>query len=95
MKKCSEDEIHIELKKLSGWNYNNKSIEKNFTFKDFKETLTTMVRIGFEAEALNHHPEWTNVYNKLNVRLSTHDAGGITQKDFALAKKIDQVCVFQ
>jgi 4a-hydroxytetrahydrobiopterin dehydratase len=91
MSKFTEDKIHSELKNSAGWKYKDNAIEKNFEFKDFKEALAAMVRIGFEAEALNHHPEWKNVYNKLSIRLSTHDAGGLTEKDFALAKKIDRI----
>lgn len=89
--KFDDTKIQAELKNLNGWEYNNSAIEKNFVFKNFKEALAMMVRIGFEAEKMNHHPAWTNVYNKLNVRLNTHDAGGITEMDFVLAKKIDEV----
>ncbi|MBI2272029.1 MAG: 4a-hydroxytetrahydrobiopterin dehydratase [Bacteroidetes bacterium] len=89
--KFDDTKIQAELKNLNGWEYNNGAIEKNFVFKNFKEALAMMVRIGFEAEKMNHHPAWMNVYNKLNVRLNTHDAGGITERDFVLAKKIDEV----
>lgn len=87
--KFDDTKIQAELKNINGWKYNNGAIEKDLVFKNFKEALAMMVRIGFEAEKMNHHPEWTNVYNKLNVRLNTHDVGGITENDFALAKKID------
>ncbi|MBL7893101.1 MAG: 4a-hydroxytetrahydrobiopterin dehydratase [Bacteroidia bacterium] len=89
--KFDDTKIQAELKNVNGWKYNNGAIEKNLVFKNFKEALSTMVRIGFEAEKMNHHPDWSNVYNKLNVRLNTHDANGITEKDFALAKKIDEI----
>ena len=56
---------------------------------DFKDAFSVMTRIAFEAEKLNHHPDWSNVYKTLNITLSTHDAGGLTQKDFELAKIID------
>ncbi len=91
MNKFNEAQIHSELKNLDGWKYNSNALEKSFVFKNFKEALSAMVRISFEAEAMNHHPDWTNVYNKLKIRLNTHDAGGITEKDFALAKKIDDL----
>jgi len=91
MKKFDLDKIQVELLGLSGWNYTQDAIEKHFVFKNFKEALAIMIRIGFEAEAMNHHPEWFNVYNKLNIRLRTHDADGITEKDFKLAKKIDEL----
>jgi 4a-hydroxytetrahydrobiopterin dehydratase len=91
MEKYTEDKIQTELKNLDGWKYNNDAIEKDFVFKSFKDALANMMRIGFEAEKLNHHPEWFNVYNKLNIRLRTHDANGITARDFTLAKKIDEL----
>lgn len=91
--KFDDTQIQAELQSLNDWKYNNNAIEKNFVFKNFKEALAMMVRIGFEAEKMDHHPDWTNVYNKLYIRLNTHDAGGITEKDFALAKKIDGIIV--
>jgi 4a-hydroxytetrahydrobiopterin dehydratase len=89
--KYDDTQVQSGLNKLNGWKYNNDAIEKDFIFKNFKEALAMMVRIGFEAEAMNHHPEWFNVYNKLNIRLRTHDANGITVKDFNLAEKIDKL----
>ena len=80
-----------KLNSLRGWIFENKAIEKKFQFKDFPEALAFMVRVGFICEKKNHHPEWTNVYNKLSIRLSTHDAGGVTDKDFDLAGEIDAI----
>ena len=91
MNKYTNDKIEAELKTLNGWKYHKDALEKDFVFKSFKDAMANMVRIGFEAEKLNHHPEWFNVYNKLNIRLRTHDADGITTKDFTLAKKIDEL----
>jgi len=91
MIKYDDDKILIELEKLNGWEFKEDVIEKDFIFKNFKEAMTSMMRIGFEAEALNHHPIWTNVYNKLNIRLRTFIADGITERDFALARKIDEL----
>lgn len=91
MKKMDDVKIRTELKKLEGWKYIKGAIEKKIVFKTFKDAMANMVKIGFEAEAMNHHPEWSNVYNKLTIRLNTHDAGGITKKDFDLAKKIDGI----
>jgi len=75
----------------SGWelNVDQTSISKGFKFKDFKTAFTWMTRISFEAEALDHHPDWTNVYNRVEVTLSTHSAKGLTELDKALAEKID------
>lgn len=86
-----DQQIQSALSTLKGWEVKDNAIEKHFTFSDFKEALAAMVNIGAEAEEMNHHPEWTNVYNKLTVRLSTHDAGGITEKDVELARRIEEI----
>lgn len=87
----NENEINMALRELQGWSYKNGSITKSFKFKDFKEAFSTMTRIAFECEAQNHHPDWENVYNTLSIALNTHDAGGVTQKDIALAKSIENI----
>jgi len=88
-KPLKKTEIHGALEDLPGWSFQRDALAKTFKFGDFREALSFMVRAGFEAEAMNHHPEWTNVYNRVVIRLNTHDAGGkVTAKDVALAKKI-------
>ena len=89
--KLSEKDIAIELKKISSWNLNEdlKSIDKIFLFSNFKEAFSWMTFISIEAEKNDHHPEWTNVYNKVIVNLSTHDIDGLSYKDFILAKVMD------
>ena len=89
MKPFSEVEINELLKDFDGWSYNENAIHTSLEFDDFKDTFSVMTRIAFEAEKMNHHPDWTNVYNTLQISLSTHDAGGVTNKDFELAKIID------
>lgn len=91
MKKLNEQEINDKLESLEGWSYVDNAIQTSFEFENFKEAFTLMSRIAFEAEALNHHPNWTNVYNHLEITLSTHDAGGVTEKDFQLAKAIEAI----
>ena len=91
MKKFDSETIQSVLRDLKGWNYTEGCIEKEFVFNNFKDALAAMVRIGFEAENMDHHPEWSNVYNKLNIRLRTHAADGVTEKDFFLAKKIEEI----
>jgi len=91
MEKLSEEEITGRLKELAGWEYNDGAIERNYKFKNFKDAFSTMTRIAFECEAQNHHPDWSNVYNSLNIRLNTHDVGGITSNDFKLAKSIENI----
>lgn len=89
MKKLDERSIKERLDKLEGWEYKDHAIHTSFEFENFKEAFATMTRIAFEAELQQHHPEWTNVYNTLNISLSTHDAGGLTEKDFKLAHTIE------
>ena len=85
-------EITGALEGLPGWKFQRDALAKTFTFGNFREALSFMVRAGFEAEAMNHHPEWTNVYNRVIVRLNTHDAGGkVTAKDVTLAKKLQEL----
>ena len=77
---------------LPGWKVKRNALTKTFTFTSFREAFAFMVRVGFEAEAMNHHPEWTNVYNRVAIRLNTHEAGSrITTRDVALARKIEHI----
>jgi len=71
------------------WKNEGDYLEKEFIFSDFREAMTAMIRISYIAEEMNHHPEWSNVYNRLIIRLTTHDTGGISEKDHELAVKID------
>jgi 4a-hydroxytetrahydrobiopterin dehydratase len=74
------------------WQEENNALTKSFQFKDFSEAFSFMTRVAFLAEKMNHHPYWTNEYNKVTIRLSTHDAGNtITQKDSDLAASIDKL----
>jgi len=81
------------LKQLSGWRAvdDRDAIAKEFKFKDFNAAFGFMTRVALYADKADHHPEWFNVYNKVNVTLATHDAGGVTEKDVALAKFMDGV----
>jgi len=89
-KKLSDSEIQEKLAQLSGWNIENGKLHKNFQFQSFVEAFGFMTKAALAAEAMNHHPEWFNVYNKVTVDLSTHDLGGISTWDFELAKKMDE-----
>ncbi|MEM9737217.1 MAG: 4a-hydroxytetrahydrobiopterin dehydratase [Pseudomonadota bacterium] len=77
----------------AGWalEAGGKAITKTFRFADFRAAMAWMMRVGFEAEAADHHPEWSNVYNRVEVRLTTHDAGGLTDKDWSLAARMEAV----
>ena len=73
------------------WIEEKNSLNRSFEFKDFKEAFAFMTKVALIAEKMDHHPEWSNVYNKVKIKLSTHDAGdAITQKDRDLAAKIDK-----
>jgi 4a-hydroxytetrahydrobiopterin dehydratase len=65
------------------------ALQKSFKFSDFNAAFGFMARVALAAEQMNHHPEWFNVYNRVDVTLSTHDAGGVTEKDFKLAEIMD------
>ena len=88
-KKLSANELDESVRNLKGWKLNDEKLEKSFKFRNFVDAFGFMTRIALEAEKMNHHPEWSNVYNNVTIKLSTHDAGGITDNDIALAKIID------
>lgn len=74
------------------WTEENNRLKRTFVFKDFQEAFAFMTRVAFLAEAQNHHPNWSNVYNQVTIELTTHDAGNIiTEKDRKLAQSIDQL----
>jgi len=79
------------LAKLDGWSEvkGRDAITRQFMFKDFNEAFGFMARAALIAEKLDHHPEWFNVYNKVEVTLATHDAGGVTERDIKLAEVMD------
>ena len=91
MKIMDQYEVNRRLEDLEGWEYKDDAIHTSFQFENFKECFSVMVRIAFEAEAQQHHPNWTNVYSELQISLSTHDAGGVTEKDFELARSIENI----
>lgn len=88
-----KNRLPMELKKLDGWVLSNdgRAISKEFKFRDFSEAFAFMTRIAMLAESRNHHPEWFNVYNKVDIRLTTHEVDGITIKDLAFAKIIEEL----
>ena len=85
-------EITEALKGLPGWKLEGEALVKTFEFGSFREALSFMVRVGFEAESMDHHPEWTNVYDTVSVRLSTHHVGNrVTTNDVELAQRFEKV----
>ena len=89
--RLDETERSTSLAGLDGWTQatDRDAIEKTFTFKDFNEAFGFMARCALVAEKLNHHPEWFNVYNRVEITLTTHDADGLSRRDVKMARKID------
>ena len=91
MRKLSDDEIQDYLKELKDWTVVNGKLHKEIEFADFTEAWKFMTIAVTEIEKMNHHPEWFNVYNSVDVTLSTHDSGGVTQLDINMAKQMNLV----
>ena len=92
MTNLNEEEIQDSMKEIDVlWILKGKFIHREILFKDFIEAFSFMTSVAIIAEKLGHHPNWKNVYNKVNIALNTHDADGLTNKDFQLAKKIDGI----
>ena len=89
--RLDEDTIEKKLLHFPEWDYYDNAIHVEIEFDNFKDCFSAMSRIAFECEALNHHPNWNNVYNVLKISLSTHDEGGVTIKDFKLADAIEAI----
>jgi 4a-hydroxytetrahydrobiopterin dehydratase len=88
--KLSEAEIRERLQKLPRWSLREGKLHRDYAFADFAEAFGFMARCALVAEKSDHHPEWFNVYNKVVVDLTTHDAGGISERDFALAEQMEK-----
>lgn len=90
--KLDSKAIEEALSELDGWSLDGdgKAISRKFVFKNFNEAFGFMARVAMAAEKLDHHPEWSNVYKTVDIRLSTHDAGGLTELDVKLARRIDK-----
>ena len=93
--KLTEPRRSEALAELSGWTLvpGREAITKKFQFADFSAAWGFMSRVALAAEKLDHHPEWSNVWNRVEVVLSTHDAGGLTHNDVTLAKKMDEIAL--
>ena len=89
--KLSETEIAAALAKLPGWTYEGGKLHRVFTCRDFVHAFGFMTGVALAAEAMNHHPDWSNSWNKVTVDLVTHSSGGVTGRDVELAQKISQI----
>jgi 4a-hydroxytetrahydrobiopterin dehydratase len=87
----SSEEVRARLAQRPGWRLadDGRAIERRFTFPDFRAAFAFMTRVALAAERADHHPDWSNVWNRVDVRLTTHDAGGLTARDFELAAEAD------
>jgi len=89
--KLNEQQIATEMKKLKGWTLEKGKLHRVFEFHDFSQAFGFMSRVALAAEGMGHHPDWSNAWNKVTIDLTTHSAGGLTENDFGLAGKIQQI----
>ena len=89
--KLTLDAIRTQLAELSGWSVAGDKLHREYQFRDFPQAFGFMTTAALYIQSMDHHPEWTNVYNRVRVDLSTHDAGGITARDVELAKKLEEI----
>ena len=89
--RLSEAELARALAELPGWRVENGKLHREWRFADFNAAFGFMTRVALEAERMNHHPEWSNVWNRVVVDLTTHDSGGVTASDVALARKMEKL----
>lgn len=88
----SKDELNQKINNLSkNWVIEDVFLKGSFVFKNFDDAFSFMKKVAIKCEDMNHHPKWTNVYNKIDVELYTHDSGGITDKDFELSSYMDSI----
>jgi len=89
IEKLTPNEVESRLADLDGWSVEDGKLHRDFKFDDFVAAFGFMAKVALLAESMNHHPEWSNVYNGVSIDLTTHDAGGISRNDFELAEKIN------
>ena len=92
-RKLTDAEVQALLSKLPGWKIVNGKLHQEFVCKDFIAAFGNMTRVALVAESMNHHPEWSNVWNKVAIDLTTHSVQGISDYDFVLAEKIDHIFI--
>ena len=88
---ATQAQIDGFINKFNGWSIVNGKLQRDFIFTDFAQAFSFMTEVALEAERANHHPEWFNVYKKVWVDLTTHEAGGITERDFQLAQQMERI----
>lgn len=91
MSHLTDAQVALQLDELQGWTKDGQYIIKTYEFGSFVEAISFMTQVAFHAEEIEHHPEWTNIYNKVDVRLTTHDVSGISSHDIRLAKRMEHI----
>ena len=91
IQRMTSKQIEAELKNLPGWTLRDEKLHRELKFKNFRQAFGFMTQVAIQAECMNHHPEWRNVYSRVTLDLTTHEAGGISQRDFELARKIEEI----
>lgn len=91
VKKLTEDEIKLNLSKIANWKIEGNKLHKLYKFKTFNQAFRFMTGVAMVCEKMNHHPEWSNVYGNVDVKLTTHRVAGLTELDFELAEKMDKI----
>lgn len=89
--KLSDEEVARRLASMPNWSLVNGKLHRELRFPDFVAAFAFMTKVALKAEKADHHPEWSNVYSRVTIDLTTHDAGGLSDRDFALATAIDQI----
>ncbi len=89
--KLNEQDLASAIQRLPGWSLQNQKLHRDYKFADFAHAFGFMATAAVLVEKMNHHPEWSNVYNRVSIDLTTHDAGGITQKDLQLAEVLEKI----
>ena len=89
--KANSDQVEAFIQQNDSWSLEDGKLHREFVFEDFIQAFGFMTQVALHAQSSNHHPEWSNVYKKVDVSLTTHEAGGITDRDFKLAKLMDQI----
>ena len=92
IQKLASEEVAQRLQAFPQWQLREDKLQREFRFADFVEAFAFMSAVALVAERMDHHPEWRNVYNRVAIALTTHDAGGISERDFDLAAAIDRCC---
>lgn len=87
----TDAQISEAIESLTGWSHDGQVLAKTYEFEDFNAAMAFMNRAAGPIDEMDHHPEWFNVYNRVDVRLSSHDVGGITERDVQLARVLDRV----